>query len=142
MFRDFLYAYRQLKKSPVTTGVLMLALALGIGANASMFSSINSIILHPFPYPNLDRIMTVWETIPKLRLEQAGLAPANFADFKTQNRSFDELAAYRPWNVNIIRADRPDPVRGALRTRWRSPIACARMERRTSPIPTVPGSGW
>ena len=110
MFRDFLYAYRQLKKSPVATGVLMLALALGIGANASMFSSINSIILHPFPYPNLDRIMTVWETIPRLRLEQAGVAPANFADFKTQNRSFDELAAYRPWNVNIIRADRPDPV--------------------------------
>src|SRR5689334_20180314 len=105
MFRDFLYAYRQLKKSPLTTGVLIVALALGIGANASTFSSVNSIILHPFPYPNLDRIVTVWETIPKLRLEQAGVAPANFADFKAQNRSFDELAAYRPWNVNIIRAD-------------------------------------
>jgi hypothetical protein len=62
MFRDLLYAYRQLRKSPVTTGVLILALALGIGANASMFTSINSIILDPFPYPNLDRIMTVWET--------------------------------------------------------------------------------
>jgi len=63
MLRDFVYAYRLLRKSPVSTAVIVLALALGIGANASMFSAVDSILLRPYDYPNLDRIMTVWETI-------------------------------------------------------------------------------
>src|SRR5215831_3264221 len=110
MLRDFLYAYRLLRKSPLSTAVIVLALALGIGANASMFTTVEAVLLRPFPYPNLDRIMTVWETIPKLRLERAGVAPANFSDFQSQNRSFERLTAYRRWSVNILGADRPEPV--------------------------------
>jgi hypothetical protein len=67
MFRDFVYAYRLLKKSPLSTAVIVLALALGIGANTSMFVSVNSILLRPFPYPQLNRIVTVWvREIPKI----------------------------------------------------------------------------
>jgi putative ABC transport system permease protein len=110
MFRDFLCASRQLRKSPLIAGVLILTLALGIGANASMFAAVNSILLHPFPYPNVDRVMTLWETIPKSRLERAGVAPGNFMDFQEQNRSFETLAAFQRWKINIIGADRPEPV--------------------------------
>jgi putative ABC transport system permease protein len=110
MFRDFQYACRLLRKTPISTAVIVLALALGIGANASMFTGVESLILRPFPYPNLDRIMTVWDTIPKLRLERAGVAAADFADFRIQNRSFEQFAAYRPWAVNILGTGRPEPV--------------------------------
>jgi putative ABC transport system permease protein len=110
MLRDFLYAYRLLKKSPLSTAVIVLALALGIGANTSMFVSVNSILLRPFPYPRLNRIVTVWETMPRLRLERAGLTPANFSDFQARNRSFERLSAYQSWTVNILGADRPERV--------------------------------
>src|SRR5690348_360223 len=110
MLRDFLYAYRLLKKSPLSTAVIVLALALGIGANTSMFVSVNSILLRPFPYPRLNRIVTVWETMPRLRLDRAGLTPANFADFQARNRSFERLSAYQPWTVNVLGADRPERV--------------------------------
>src|SRR5262245_9504755 len=113
MFREFLYAARLLRKTPVSTAVIILALALGIGANASTFTAVESLILRPFTYPNLDRIMTVWETIPKLRLERAGVAPADFTDFRIQNRSFEQFAAYRPWAVNILGKGRPEPVDAA-----------------------------
>jgi putative ABC transport system permease protein len=65
---------------------------------------------NPFSYPNLDRIMTVWETLPRLRLERGGVSAPNFADFQAQNQSFEQLAAYRPWPVNITSADRPERV--------------------------------
>jgi putative ABC transport system permease protein len=110
MLRDFRYAYRVLRKSPLATVVMIVALALGIGANAGSFVSIDTILLHPFPYPNLDRIMTVWETLPKLGIERGGFAAANFTDLQEQNRSFAQLAAYRPWTVNITSADRPERV--------------------------------
>src|SRR6266436_7833290 len=110
MLRDFVYAYRVLRKSPVSTAVIILALALGIGANASSFIGVNAILLHPFTYPNLDRIMTVWETLPRLRLERAGSSPANFSDLQTQSHTFQQLGAYRRWPVNITGADRPERV--------------------------------
>jgi putative ABC transport system permease protein len=110
MLRDFRYAYRVLKKSLLATTVMIAALALGIGANAGSFVSINAIVLHPFPYPKVDRIMTVWETMPKLGIRRGGFASANFTDLKEQNRSFARLAAYRPWTVNITGGDRPERV--------------------------------
>src|SRR3954466_3242811 len=102
MLRDFIYAYRLLRKSPLSTVVIVLALALGIGANTSMFVTVNSILLHPFSYPSLDRIVTVWETVPRLQVDRAGLTPANFADFQAGTRSFEQLSAYQSWTVNIL----------------------------------------
>src|SRR5215813_2456761 len=93
MLRDLIHAYRLLRKSPVSSAVIVLALALGIGANVSIFTAVNSVLPRPFDYPNLDRIMTVWGTIPKSGLERAGVASADFADFQTQNRSFELLPA-------------------------------------------------
>jgi len=71
MLRDFVYADRLLRKSPGVTAVIILALALGTGANTSTYVSVKAILLHPFRHSNLDRIMTVWETPPKLNLVQA-----------------------------------------------------------------------
>jgi len=109
MLRDFRFAYRMLRKSPVTTGVSVLALALGIAANAAMFVSVRFLLLEPFPYPNLNRIVTVWETVPRQGLERAGVSPANFMDWTSQSKSFEEWAVYRHWTVNLTDA-------GALHT--------------------------
>jgi putative ABC transport system permease protein len=113
MLLDLLYAYRLLRKSPIATAVTILALALGIGANIGSFIAVNALVLHPFPYPNLDRIMTVWGTLPKAELNRAGVTAADFEDWKRQSRSFEALAAYTAGNVNLTGADRPEPVQEA-----------------------------
>jgi len=87
---DFRYSIRVLVKSPGASLVAVLALALGIAVNATCFTSVNAIVLHPLPYHDLERIMTLWETIPKLRTERDPVAPANFFDWKEQSNSFEQ----------------------------------------------------
>ena len=72
---DFRYALRALRKAPGTTAVAALALALGIGVNTSSFIWVSALVLHPLPYAGLERIMTVWETVPKLRAGRDAVAP-------------------------------------------------------------------
>jgi len=113
---DLQYASRALRKSPGATAVAVLALALGIGVNTSSFIWVNALVLHPLPYPHLERIMTLWETIPKLGAERDLVAPANAIDWKEQDRSFEQLALYRPWDANLTGAHEPERVQACLVT--------------------------
>lgn len=112
--RDIRFAFRVMTRSPVTTGVTILALALGIGVNASSFITANGIVLHPFPFPRLERIVTVSETLSRFRSEPSALSPANYAVLKTQAKSFERLAAYRPGNMNLTGLSDPERVRSYL----------------------------
>src|ERR1035441_5018251 len=107
---DFRYGLRALRKAPGTTAVAALALALGIGVNTSSFLWVSALVLHPLPYPGLERIMTVWETAPKLGDGRDLVAPANFLDWRRENRTFEKLAAYRPWDANLTGAGEPERV--------------------------------
>jgi putative ABC transport system permease protein len=111
---DLRFALRGWKQSPVPTAVLILALALGIGVNASCFITVNAIILHPLPYPGLDRIMTLWESPTSQSGNHEPVAQANFFDWKERSRSFDALAAYRRWDANLTGTGEPERVRACL----------------------------
>ncbi|MDQ2774157.1 MAG: ABC transporter permease [Acidobacteriota bacterium] len=113
LFGDVRFAFRILLKSPVATGVAILALALGIGVNASSFIPISALILHPFPYKNLDRIVTVSETLPKQHVLDL-LAPADFFDLKRQAYSFEKLAFYRSSGVNLTGGEAPERLRAGM----------------------------
>lgn len=106
--RELHCAFRGVRKNPGTTAIILLALALGIGVNASCFITVSAIILHPLPYPELDRIMTVWEAPANLHGERGAAAPANFLDWKQQSRSFGYLAALRGWNANLSGSGEPE----------------------------------
>jgi putative ABC transport system permease protein len=110
LLRDFRYALRILLKSPGATSVAVLALALGIGANTSGFVWVSALVLHPLPYPDQGRIMTLWESIPKVHAERDAVTPANFLDWKEQSRSFEQLAAYRPWDANLTGIGDPERI--------------------------------
>jgi putative ABC transport system permease protein len=114
LWRDFRFAGRVLAKSPGATAVAVLALAVGIGVNASCFVWLDALVLHPLPFANLAHIMTLWETIPKLRAERDAVAPANFLDWREQSRSFDEIAAYQPWDVNLTGTGDPERIQACL----------------------------
>jgi putative ABC transport system permease protein len=112
--RDIRCAARVLLNSRITTAVAVLALALGIGVNASSFISIDSMVLHPLPYPNLDRIVTVWETLPKVHTQQTPLSPADFTDILRESHSFFALAAYRGWDASLIASGLPERIESTL----------------------------
>ncbi len=114
---DFRYAVRALRKSPGATAVAVLALALGIGVNTSCFIWVNALVLHPLPYPHLERIMALAETVPKLGAQRDLLvAPANALDWKEQSHAFEQISLYRPWDANLTGEHEPERVQACLVT--------------------------
>jgi putative ABC transport system permease protein len=99
--QDVRYGIRMLAKNPGFTGVAVITLALGIGANTVMFSSINAMLLRPFAFKDLDRAVDVYETVPSQNRQQLPVAPANFRDWQEQAKGIELLAAVRGWNVNL-----------------------------------------
>src|SRR5208337_4040062 len=104
VIQDLKYGLRMLAKDPGFTAVAVIALALGIGANTSIFSGVNAMLLHPFAFKHLDRIVTVWETVPKQNENHIKAAPANFRDWREQSKGFDLFAAGHGWKFNMTGA--------------------------------------
>jgi putative ABC transport system permease protein len=110
------YASRVLLRSRTTTAIAVVALALGIGVNASSFISIDAMVLHPLAYPRLERIVTVWGTVPKVRTQRTPLSPADFVDLRRQNHSFAAIGAYRDWQASLTGQSAPERVQASLVT--------------------------
>jgi len=90
-FRDIRYGFRGLLKRPGFTVIALVALALGIGANTAIFSLVNAVILRPLPYPEPDRLVWVWGNFSGSN--RASVSPADYLDFRSQNKSFEQFAA-------------------------------------------------
>jgi putative ABC transport system permease protein len=103
LWQDLRYGFRMLAKSPGFTIVAVLSLALGIGANTTIFSVINAVMLRPLPYENVDRWVAVFETMPERGQTRDWAATANFLDWEKQNQVFDrmELIAGGPDTVTL-----------------------------------------
>jgi putative ABC transport system permease protein len=110
LLRDFRYALRLLLRNPGVAVIAVLALALGIGVNTSCFITVSSVVLHPLPYPDQGRIMTLWEANPRAGATREPVAPANFRDWQEQSRSFSHLAAYRRWDASLTGNGDPERI--------------------------------
>lgn len=91
LLQDVRCALRGLRKNPAFAAVAILTLALSIGANTTIFSIVNGVLLKPLPYPNPDRLVSLWENNAFGRF--LTVAPANFYDWREQNTTFDKMAA-------------------------------------------------
>jgi predicted permease len=109
--QDLRYAIRTWLRSPFFTGIAILAMALGIGANTAIFSVVNTILLRPLPYPNAERLVRIWET--EAELAKAPITPADFLDWRQQSQSFEQLAAFRSQSFNVTGGQEPERIRGA-----------------------------
>lgn len=101
-------AFRMLRKDMLFTTLAVAALAVGIGENTAMFSSVNAMLVHPFSFPELDRVMAVWEAVPKAGVRRSSIAPANYLDWQKQNSVFESLAAERGWSANLTGSGDPE----------------------------------
>ena len=90
LYRDFRLAFRSLKRDRRFTIVVILTLALGIGSTTLMFSVIDCVVLHPFPYKNADRLASFNILLPEQVTLSEFPVPA-FLDFKEQNHVFEDM---------------------------------------------------
>jgi len=112
LIQDLRYALRQLHKNPGFTAVAVITMALGIGANTTVFSNINAMLVRPFPFYRLDRLVTIWETVPKQNADRVSAAPANFRDWSEQSGAFQQLAAMQGWDANLTDSHVAEHVEG------------------------------
>ncbi len=92
LWQDFRFSVRSLLKRPGFTAIILIALALGIGANTAIFSLVNAVILQPLPYQDPDRLVWVYGNI-RNGGNRASVAPPDFLDYRSQNKTFEQFAA-------------------------------------------------
>jgi putative ABC transport system permease protein len=107
LMQDLRYALRMLWKNLGFTMVAVVALALGIGANTTIFSAVNALLLQPFNFTDSDSLVVVWERPPNTSFRNS-VSPANFLDVREQQTSFSHLAIYNNNSVNLTDGDQPE----------------------------------
>src|SRR5690242_20152465 len=114
LWQDLRYGLRMLVKNPGFTAVALLTLALGIGANTTMFSMVNGVLIRPLAFKDPNRLYTLWERNVKMGYEQNPPATANFRDWRERNRVFEQMAAFDSSRTfNLAGSGSPERVDGA-----------------------------
>jgi predicted permease len=109
---DLQYAVRQMRKSPGFAIIAILTLALGIGANTTIFSVVNGVLLNPLPYPDPDRLVVLFHSKPNF--VEGSISYPNFLDWQRDNRSFDAMVAYRNGDAKLTGAGEPENLSGRM----------------------------
>ena len=116
LFHDLRYAFRALGRSPGFSLVVVLILALGIGANTAIFSFVNGVLLSSLPFPEPDRLIALGER----NLEKSGslsvVSPRNLEDWEKQSRTIEQFGAWRDWRFKINTPDGPNLVSAGIAT--------------------------
>jgi hypothetical protein len=99
LWQDIKYGARMLLKNPGITAIVILALALGIGANTAIFSVVNSVLLRPLPYAESDRLVFLNEK--SAVLDEMSISYPNFEDWRAQNQSFERIGVYNRASYNL-----------------------------------------
>jgi putative ABC transport system permease protein len=116
LFQDLSYSLRLLLKNPGFTLVAVFTLALGIGANTAIFSVVNSLLLRPLPYQEAEQLVWIWGTNPKNNIPHEAASAPDFADWKSRNQSFAEMAAFSRTAVILHTEGEPERLMGAAVT--------------------------
>ena len=110
LLQDMRFGIRMLVKKPGASLVAILTLALGIGANAAIFSIVNTVLLRPLPYKDPERLVALWENIPSQG--QSRVSPANFFDWKKQSTSFEDMSTYGGSAMTLTGVGEPEQLSG------------------------------
>ena len=105
---DLRYTLRGVQKSPAFASLIVLTLALGIGANTIIYSVVDGLILHPYPFPDADRLIAVGTEYPKLGTELRfveHISPPEYMDVRDQTRTLENVVAWDMGNRQVSFGD-------------------------------------
>ncbi len=110
LLQDLRYGVRVLVKSPAFTGVALVVLSLGIGANSAIFSVVNAVLLRPLPYGNSDRLVKInhWESRENT---DSAVSPPGFVDYRDQSHAFESMSAIYLGNTALNFSEQGEPER-------------------------------
>ena len=114
LLSDIRFGVRLIIKSPVFSLVVVIALALGIGANTAIFSVLNAVLLRPLPYQNSEHLVMMWQRftgigVPK---DQHRISAPEFSDVRRYQSSFSDIAAMQSASFTILVGDKPERILG------------------------------
>jgi predicted permease len=105
--QDLSYSLRLMLRAPGATAIALLTLAVGIGANAAIFSAVDALLLRPLPYADPDRLVMIWEK----RIAEGGVhnvvAPADYVDWSRATTSFESMAGFAPATADLTGVGEP-----------------------------------
>jgi hypothetical protein len=112
--QDLRYALRTFAKNPGFALAAILSLAIGIGANTSIFSVANALLLHPLPYQDAARLTILWNRSPGLNITEDWFSTAQYFDIKHGHSGFEQVAIAIGGNYNLTGPGDPERV-GTIR---------------------------
>jgi len=138
----FKHILRRLWQFPVFTSVAVLTLAIGIGANAAVFSIVDGVLLKPLPYPNADELIALDHDAPGLNLKNSGAAPFLTFTYTDHARTFDRVGLWRMNTASVTGVGDPEEVRTIQATEgaMRALGVAAQLGRTFTPQDDAPGS--
>lgn len=113
---QFRHVFRRLGRSPLFTIITVITLALGIGANAAIFSVLNGVLLKPLPYPDADRLVGLWETAPGLGIKDLNASPSTYFTYREEARTLADSGIYNSGSVNVTGLAEPEQIQAVFMT--------------------------
>ena len=114
LIQDLKYAVRAFVRAPGFTAVALLTIAIGVGANAAIFSVVNAALLRPLPYPDAHELVLVSHANRQTRQAAGDASPANFLDWRVRSHAFTGLAAFREASLILSDGAFPERRRAAI----------------------------
>src|SRR5262245_4317725 len=112
LLQDLRYGFRMLTKAPAFSLIAILTLALGIGANTTIFSVVNGVLLNPLPFHDSHQLVSMFEEIPNFK--NGSISYPDFVDWRRMNRTFDNMAAYRSVGFDLSGTGEPEHLHGEM----------------------------
>jgi predicted permease len=143
ILQDLRYAVRSLRRQPLFSTVAAATLALGIGATASVFTVVNSVLLKPLPYENPEDLVGVWHVAPGIGFDGSHpLAPATYYTYREETRVFEDVGMWDDQQFAVTGLGEPEQVQGMLLTDGTLPIlgATPLLGRTFSAVDDTPGT--
>jgi len=107
------YGARRLRRDARFTLIAAFTISLGIGANTTILTAINALLLHPFSFQNAERLVVLHETLPQFGLNDDLVTPGNFYDIRNENSVFEKIAAAAVWSSHFTEGERPERLYGS-----------------------------
>ncbi len=107
---QFKHVLRRLVRSPLFTGMTLLTLAIGIGANTAIFSVIEGVLLKPLPYPHPEELVGLWHTALGLNIPELNISPSLYFTYKEEGRTFQSVGLWQGDSVSVTGLAEPEQV--------------------------------